>query len=622
MLDPTSIHHTTATVPPRFEGFAREMARNYCNADWPEDTVYSVMADILRVIGNVAKRYTDISCPELLEEELEAEGRKKVISLFVGCNDIPGKEDKQPILERIKSRSELFAFIATCLNNHTRGLVHRHRFTAKRTGSRVPPKGSPDLAKWSRDYQKPEISLDAFPELRSRREFQIVTSPADGNEITDDMEELLTPMEYLVFQQFTHPNTSSLVLATVDAWRGKNLVDVHIKTEHQAGGLGISVEDFEFIWMSVRTKFEAYRMEKAHVGVQCISPVSAFKRELFTSTELLVYQQLVQPNRISKALAEAAKMPMQIDYLAAGVGMTTDLFSQLSTSVKTKLMDNSHTQTAVAALESIFEVQVPKSLPALVVRRLFTLAARSQFEKITDNVAELLRNVGAEVPVVNSSGNLTCFGILFSRNHHVCSACQARNACSIKSANFGLDQVTLSPTLLSARASVRTAELIGNQEVSSRRLAPVSEREEEIRSYLEQHFKRAMDGGEEHYRHNGDVGRNIVWLGSRSPSEVSHPDLNPVFLIRFCNPSVELQRKLIKLRGASYLPESMPTKEVFELISGHADVLYASKMSGLPTPSVPVEISKSKVETSLNGICNDIADRLRHILEIWSGKIK
>lgn len=569
------------------ERFAREMARCYAKAPrWPEEELYSVIADALRVIGNTSKKYTDPTCVELSEDELEAENRRKMIEIFNGRSGVPGKKDMPPVLSFIHSRKELFKWLTTCFNNHTRGLVHRHRFTAKRTGSKVPPKGSPELVTWNRERQKPEVSLDANPEIRSRLEYQAVGGSGEHGEVDSDMEALLTPTEFLVFQQYSHPNAAALALATVDAFRGRNVSEVTLKVEHLSFGVGLSVQEFEAISATVRTKFDAYRAGKHRSGAERLAPVPPSRREALSSAEFLVYQQLTNPNQSARAMAAATRSPVQVEHLAAGIGMPVDLFQRLTAEVKTKLMDTSTQQNvAVAALEKIFDVQVPRSLPSLVIRRLFTLAARAQYEKVDENVATLLRNVGAEPPQVDTQKNLTCFGVLFSRNHHVCSACQARTACSAKAANFGLDQVTIAPSLLSARASVRTAEVIGAPSAPAPEAkkqapapsSPTSEREEEIRSYLEQHFKAVECYGENYYKHRAERRdkrvKHIVWVGERK--EAVHPELNPRFCVRFCNPSVALQGKLVKLRGAFYAPESMSVKQVCELIAVHADRLFS-----------------------------------------------
>jgi hypothetical protein len=87
--------------------------------------------DLERLIAKVARQYTDQSCPELNYDELVAEGRAK-LATSCATNVSP--------LKSIPTRSRFFALFAASLNNHVRSLVHKFRFTEKRTGVKPPPK--------------------------------------------------------------------------------------------------------------------------------------------------------------------------------------------------------------------------------------------------------------------------------------------------------------------------------------------------------------------------------------------------------------------------------------------------------------------------------------------------
>ncbi len=231
---------------------------------------------------------------------------------------------------------------------------------------------------------------------------------------------------------------------------------------------------------------------------------------------------------------------------------------------------------------------MPRSLPALVVRRLFTIAARSQYERVTPEVATLLESVGAVAPTVNQQGNLTCFGVLYAKNHRICSACRLRVACATKASNHGLDAVALSPKLFHARALVRTAEACDATTLGlpttlqAPRPRPASEREDEIRAYLEQHFKRVECFEEEYYVHKvkrrDNKVKHIVWVGAKP--NLTNPDVNPAFLVRFCTTADRpaLQKQLIRVGPGYYAPESLPVAELIELIDAHADYLFKLKI--------------------------------------------
>lgn len=579
-----------AAVPPRLETFARGLACDYSNERWPEEEVYSIVADAVRVGGRIAKTYADPSCVELSQDELEAEMRRKMVELLHGRPAEGKRQEKRPLLEWVKSRQELFKYLTTCFSNQTKGLVHRHRFTAKRTGSKVPPKGSPELARWGREQQKPEISLDENPELRSRREFQTVGGGTGSQtEIDSDMAESLSPLEFIVWQQMTDPNEMAWLLANLDASRGRSAMEVKITFDHYAQGVGLSVEEFTRIAREVSLKFEEYRNSGSD-AVARLSPVSADRRSRLTSVEFLVYQQLVAPNARSRAVAQVEGVAPQWGHLAYGVGMPVEMFKLLSTTVKNKLMEKD--LPAIATLEEVFEVQVPRSAEALLVRRLFTLAARAKVERVTPEVADLLRTIGAEPPEVNAQDNLTCFGVLFAKNHHVCQVCQVRKACSVRAANFGLDQVSLHPQLLPARAYVRTAQVVGQQlPAPLSKNAPRSEREEEIGAYLEHHFRRVASlGGKITYAHRSqDISRSLVMVLREKDA----------FRVRFCSPSVALQESLIRRGVEFFAHDESDASTVCSLLGRHADELFAEEMAARaqravePTVTVPEPVGES-----------------------------
>ncbi len=597
---PTSI--PTAIVSTRLEPFAREVARTYANRLWSTDQLYSVLADALRLIARIAKQYTDPSCVELSTDELEAEGRRKLIEVFQGKNGVPSK------LTTMKSRVELFAWIKTCVNNHARGLVHRHRFTAKRTGERPPPRGSAEMKEWHA-RPKPEVSLDAVPEVRSALEF--MTVPLGTGDVDDDMASTLTPVEFLVYQELTAPSRATLELASHDALRAAyghdDGLDVKLRAEHYATALGMGILEFEDTVTAIQRKFDAYRAELAVAQAPMLRAPAEARAQL-TPMEFLVYQQLTSPNLFSVTLAKARSDRMRSEYLAAGMGMELSTFIFLVGSIKLKIekyMENPDTlrehNAAVTALERIFDVQVPRSLDALIVRRLFTIAARSQYERVTPDVATLLRSVGAEVPAVNSQGNLTCFGVLFAKNHSICAVCTARAACELRARNSGLDSITISPTLLSARAMVRTPEAGDstasttpvNEAVPATAVAaapaapaaravssPTSEREEAIRSHLESRYKHVECYGEHYFKHRvprrDERVKHIVWVGAK-PDFAASPNLNPAFLVRVCGARPQLQKQLIRVGLGWYIPESMGVGEVIEFIDAHANYLFKVK---------------------------------------------
>jgi hypothetical protein len=382
MIQPALVRHADST-------FINEAAELYANDGWSVEELQSVLADALRLIRSIAKRYADPTCVELNEVELEAEGKQKLIQLLA----------VKRLLHRItpsSRRGELFAMLKTCFKRHADGILSRCRFTVRRMGRKVPPKGS------GLDYDrrfKPEVSLEgsmeddhmsrAVERAASRTESPVV------EEWDRDMEEILNYEEMGVYKQLTRPNLIAFTLAKVEAWRGRKpggVLKITVTPAHLARGLGMSLEVFNGHMVSLREKALRYEQSK--------------------STKTIV------------------------------------------------AAENSY-HTAVLALERIFDVQVPRTSEPLVVRRIFTISARAEYEKVTPQVIDLLKMVGARPPEADRSGILNCFGILFLPNHQTCRSCDLYEACQAEAANIGLTDVALSPKLLQnpRYTQIRTAKL-------------------------------------------------------------------------------------------------------------------------------------------------------------------
>lgn len=578
------------------------------------------MGDAYRLISSRARYWSDASCVELTVEEMEGEGRFKLYKVI----------EKRRIFASIPDRKQMFKFIATVINNHFRGLVGKNRFTAKRTGQKVPKQGSPEAALRDSSLQKPEISLDANPDIRGMLEFRAVPNQqAHSAEVDDDMLETLTAFEYTVYMEMVNPSEATMALAVLDGARGKVNRDIVITPAHISKSLGIPTQAYHDAVETIRIKFLDYRSGTKGV-TPSVKQAPPELRETLTPVEFLVYQQLVAPNPATLAICKARHVTPGVEHLAEGVGMPSELFVQVMVSVRQKIssMSTKESQapnsTSIRALEKVFSVHVPRTLESVIVRRLFTIAARAQYDKVNEQVGILLRSVGAEVPMLNTSGNLACFGILYARNHRVCSACAARIACAVKAANYGLENVTLSPKLFAPRASVRTAEAgeLPAEELHSEKRVPtppMSEREDELRSYLQQNFRAIEVFREQYYTHKArpadTKARNIVWVGSR-PFPTGG-DFNPAFMVRFCNPSARVASQLIKVANSFYVKESMPVGEVIKLIDLHANELFAvgSQAKAVPAPKSDAKplakAAKDKTYTMAKLIASAMADAMK-----------
>ena len=225
-------------------------------------TYEEIKSDCDRIITGIARQYTDKSCVELHEEELIAEGNRKL------CENI-----NKGILSRFAGRrSELFRWITACVNNHVKGLVHKYRFTYKRTGYSPPPK---DAVAPSRP--KPEISLDD-PETNVHLPPQYTTSELSA--LRSDMQALLNVTEFSVFSQLIEPNWEALNYAYNDSHRGhkkRNALELRVTTEHLARGIGLSTEFFLETQIGIQAKLQKY-MQDPTVNSPQNAAISALER--------------------------------------------------------------------------------------------------------------------------------------------------------------------------------------------------------------------------------------------------------------------------------------------------------------------------------------------------------
>jgi hypothetical protein len=448
--------------------------------------------DLERLIAKVARQYSDQSCPELNYDELIGEGRAKLT--YVLC-------DKRVTHKKVPTRAHFFRFFATALNNHVRSLVHKFRFTEKRTGVKPPPKEERFSPVSFDRIKTAEVRLDD-EEIK----LQVADLPTDKAQARDlaeaveDYESLLDEDETLVFRQLAQPNKKALFLARYDAEIGRGPGDplnIKIKHEHLAAGLGrkFTPEIFNDLVLSIREKITKHRsMTHAEENAQ-------FRRN-----------------------------------------------------------------AAIAQLEQIFNLQIPKSIDEIVVRRLLTICARDQYDKIEADpgIKALLLEVGAKVPEMQGDV-LNCKGVAYQKNNRICNSCGYRVACAAECANYGLGKVTISPRLMGAKLT-RVPAILPNDPDAEETPAP-SDEEAEIASYFDENFRRMASKGQTYYGHKENTGQ------TKRLFRVDNNGAN--FRIQFCGPSDNLKKKLRFEQKCYFTPPSLSIGEVIALIDTHAKETYA-----------------------------------------------
>jgi hypothetical protein len=112
---------------------------------------------------------------------------------------------------RPPTRVELFSWLKCCANNHIRGIVHRCRFTVRRTGRRVPSKDS--NVDWNRSF-KPEVSLEAASEDEfMNRAVERAASVWDSHAV-QEFDEDMGASRY-AYRSFSHPSNSNLTIKLI-----------------------------------------------------------------------------------------------------------------------------------------------------------------------------------------------------------------------------------------------------------------------------------------------------------------------------------------------------------------------------------------------------------------------
>lgn len=319
----------------------------------------------------------------------------------------------------------------------------------------------------------------------------------------------------------------------------------------------------------------------------------------------LVLDQLINPNPAAWAYAymdasrgkssSPEQVTIRVEHLALGLGLTSSQFSSIQAEIKVKVMDLLHAKDAddagfnraVSALESIFGVEVPPDQPLKVIRRLFTIAARHQHEKCSDETSELLISIGAVPPRVffqDKTTTLNCFGVLHAPDRRPCTVCQARRACQLVCDNLGLGDIKPSPEVLGS--IVRTPLVSTDADISDEIIKSYGLREEqppgreakeneakeavfntdhEILSFLNENFVRLRFKNTFYYRHR-----------ERPPSGKNKPIfwLNNATEVRFCGVKGKLREQLSMRNSGYYLPQNITVSEAITLIDSHAAATF------------------------------------------------
>lgn len=398
-------------------------------------------------------------------------------------------------IEKQFNRLNFFRLFKSCLTNQARSKVQKYRFTEKRTGVKPPPKHERLYA---------------------------------SGKTEDDQHE-----QHGVLHEDYHKQ-----------------VEISLDDEE----LNFQVPDKGYLAETMKDVQEDYEV-------------------FLTPLERMVLRQMVDANDaaychayLDATYGRTCEMSLDVNVTdecrAAGLGLSVQVYKEAVLSIRNKVTyrrnmneeQRSQYNVALAQLKQVFGLQIPPELNDMLIRRLLTLAARDQYTKVNEQVAELLESVGAKVPKVLANKSLQCFGVLFQANQRHCKACGLKESCRAEAENVGLEKIVIHPELLGARQT-RIPVLLPTQDITAA-VANLLDNPE-IAEHLNQALERYPREGKLYYGVKDDNNQPVMLFAVESGQ------------LRFCSPSTHLQTSLKKVGNGWYTQDSMETADILELMDIH-----------------------------------------------------
>jgi len=413
------------------------------------------------------------------------------------------------VIDRQPNRVSFFKYFKTAVANQFRSLVQKYRFTHKRTGQKPPPR--------HRAVDAPRTEAELEAELNHHKNVEISMDDPESN--------LQIPDEGHI------PHADQELL-----------------------------EDY----MAILQPHERY------VLASLVSP----------NAETLAYAYC-DANRGRRA-GGPIHVKIRMEHRAKGLGLPLDFYKNTVLSIQVKvtaynamstdeLDANARRNAVLQQLALAFGLQIPSTVDDIVIRRMLTIAARDQYEKINGQTADLLAEIGAKVPRVYAD-RLNCYGTMFHRTDKRCNSCGLRNSCAVEAANVGLGKITISPRLLGTRMTRVPAILpaLADETPVEPAASETSATEDmEIVAYLNETFTPISRNGQRFYIHQPHRKRRLLFCLEDSNSPIR---------LRFCGPSAKLKARLVGKQKSWYPPESLSTDDLIALIDQHAQEAFVERV--------------------------------------------
>lgn len=293
-----------------------------------------------------------------------------------------------------------------------------------------------------------------------------------------------------------------------------------------------------------------------------------------TSIEFLILKEFDEPGANTRLFAD-------LDYLesdpskrnvvkisekhhALGLGLEFSVFKKILQSLRTKITYIQMKEatpaeiawnTAISRLEEVFSIVIPCSVEKPIVRRLLTLAAVDQFDKVdgNDQIIKDLQFIGAKIPE-KRAGATSCFGIMFQSRNQTCSICGAARACQEEACNHGLGDITIDPRLLGAKQMRIPTLVSGTKEP----FPILNLKEEEIYHYLMENFnpQNTLNGMIFNHRDVRGISVTVVRV--------------PNFEIRIDRPSLSIEDRLVKSGKYFIIPGDISAEDTIDILGTYS----------------------------------------------------
>jgi len=266
---------------------------------------------------------------------------------------------------------------------------------------------------------------------------------------------------------------------------------------------------------------------------------------------------------------DRVKIRITVENMAAGIGLSIEAFRESRSTIQRVTLrlremhpEDQRYEEVVSRLAVVLNLQVPHSTEPMIVRRMFAIAARDNWQRVTPEVEADLTELGVVSPKFDAD-TMRCHGVLYQRGHKICEACGLKVSCAAQAANQGLGEISIHPKLLGQKLK-RVPYILPNP--TTEPPLTTTEHDQTILDYLFRNFRRVTHLGELYFQPKDfqDKAKLMFSVGERTIP----------LKLRFCKPNPLLRRQLVYVNKGYYAPDLMSAERVIEMINEHVRFAY------------------------------------------------